>query len=149
MLGSVDASLLGMLFVEQGRITEGREQLAAALDGHAGAPDIIRLMRPSQLGFLAWYQGDLSATQRVLADVVRLVERLPDPGFGAVVSGCLAFVEHRFDDASEALGAAADAGTGATRQRMLVLHMAGNAAWYAGEHELAASRYRRQRELAR
>lgn len=143
------AGLLGMYFIERGRISEGREQLAQALRAHPGASESLRLMTSSQLGFLTWYQGDLTATRRVMRHVVGLIDHAPNDEFRRVIAGVMAFVEHRFDDAAAEMCAAADASTGETKQRLLILHMTGNCCWYAGDLGEARARYRQQREIAR
>ncbi len=143
------AGLLGIFFIESGRISEGREHLRRALESHGDAPEVVRMLTSAQLGFLAWYQGDLIACRRLLGGVMDLLDRGVAPGFLAAASGCLAFLEHRFDDAAADLCAAADAASGDTKQRMLLLHLSGNASWYAGDHTEAIVRYRTQREISR
>jgi DNA-binding SARP family transcriptional activator/predicted ATPase len=141
------AGLLGVYFIEHGRISEGREHLARALERHPDGVALVRAMTGAQLGFLAWYQGDLIATRAALDDVVAMVPMLGD--FGRVVDGCLAFVDRRYEAASSVLGDALDRLDHPTKQMMVVANLAGNAAWYAGGLAEAVRRYRRQRDAAR
>jgi predicted ATPase/DNA-binding SARP family transcriptional activator len=143
------AGLLGTFFVESGRISEGLEQLRRALDHHPDANEIVRVLTSAQLGFLAWYQGDLRGTLDVLAEIDGALARVPMPDFVDTVKGCIAFVERRYDDAAALLERAADARSASSKQKLLVTNMAGNACWYAGRIPEAAARYRSQRELAR
>lgn len=143
------AGYLGTYFIEHGRISEGRELIGGALAAHPDAPAVIRLLMSSQLGFLTWYQGDMHATRRVLTDVGGLLDHAPTEEFRAVAIGCLAFSERRFDVAARELSAAAATRRGMGKQRLMVLHLAGNACWYAGRPDDAQRWYREQRDVAR
>ncbi|HET8931251.1 MAG TPA: BTAD domain-containing putative transcriptional regulator, partial [Acidimicrobiales bacterium] len=147
------AAILGTFAIERGHIGEVRQIMERALDAHRDAPPPVRGMVLAHAGFLAWYQGDLHGVRTTLRRIHLLSV---EPGFDLVrpaVDGCAAFVERRYDDAQAGLEAAlemlAPTPTATpTKPFMLLAHLTGNAALYAGDLDAAASHYRSHREAA-
>ncbi len=142
------AGLLGTHFQRTGRISEGRERLDDALRRHADAPPVVVCAAAAQAGFLAWYQGDGRATADLLDRIESQLDDVPLAGFADTVRGCRAFSQHDYTAAADHLAAAAAVARGRSRQRMLLLHTAGNAAWYAKRLDVAGECYIQQGELA-
>lgn len=147
------AAILGSVAIERGHIGEVRRLMERALDSHPDAPPLVRGMVLAHAGFLAWYQGDLRGVLQVLRHIRDLDG---EPGIDLlrpVVDGCVAFVEQRYATAQEQLGVAlafvAPTPTAEpTKVFLLLSHLTGNAALYAGSLDGAAAHYRAQRAAA-
>lgn len=143
------AGRLAFFWFSTGRIGEGRATCTEAL--RAGGSPAARAGCLAAAAFLAWWQGDYAAVR------AHLEEALDDPGPGeppvlqAIAEASLAWATGDVDGAEGPIADALDAATRSGRdwEVAVAASMAGNVAWYRGEHEVAADRYRRAADVGR
>lgn len=143
------AGRLAFFWFSTGRIGEGRATCDEAL--RAGGSPAARAGCLAAAAFLAWWQGDYAAVR------AHLEEALADPGPGeppvlqAIAEASLAWATGDVDGAEGPIADALDAATRSGRdwEVAVAASMAGNIAWYRGEHEQAADRYRRAADVGR
>jgi len=144
----VVATMLGIWWVESGRISEGRRRLHDALARHRQGPQLLVAPAEALAGLLAWYQGDGRAAHEVYERVMPELDNIGLPAFSALVRAAFAFMEERFVEAEAAAVEMLDVMSEPDWLRLFGLFTAANISWYAGDDELALERYTELRALA-
>jgi len=132
----------------RGRFDEGRRWLDRAL-GHPAVPSAERARALLLAGRLAFGQGDLDASGRLLAEGEEIGRRLDDPvvrSYATFVRGTAALFDNDVAAAvhllETALAALDGAGPAALDQRLHLLFTLVAAAGLNGDHELATTCYK-------
>lgn len=152
--GSADEQLalagrLVFFWFSTGRISEGRRRCAEAL-ARGGSND-ARVGCLTAAAFLAWWQGDYDAVAAYLDDALANPGAEEPSSLQGVAHASLAWTTGDLEGAEHHIALALEAARSSGRDWEIAVSaaMAGNVAWYRGEHALAVDRYRQAAEVGR